>query len=78
MGHRFYMDTYYTQSAEKRRKMYLQVEPYLTVSDFTKVEKDLDRISEKQTETDNELREIKKTLARMDKKGTHPFSLSMH
>ncbi|GFN39802.1 MAG: hypothetical protein YK1309IOTA_810004 [Marine Group I thaumarchaeote] len=42
------------------------------------MEKDLDRISEKQIETDNELREIKKTLARMDKKGTHPFSLSMH
>lgn len=78
MGHRFYMDTYYTQPAEKRRKMYLEVEPYLTVSDFTKVEKDLERTTEKQTEMNNELKEIKKKLARIDKRDTRTISFSMH
>ena len=40
--------------------VYLQVEPYLTVSDFTKVEKDLDRISEKQTDIEERLRLLEK------------------
>lgn len=46
MGHHFYLDTYYNSPTEKRRKMYLQAEPYLTISDFAKVEKDLEAVKE--------------------------------
>ena len=48
MGHHFYMDTYYNLPPEKRREMYLVAEPYLTISDFVHVEKNLKSISEKQ------------------------------
>ena len=47
IGHSFYMDTYYQLSDEKKREMYLQVEPLLTISDFTSVEKTLSTISKK-------------------------------
>jgi integrase len=46
MGHHFYLDTYYLQSEEKRREMYLKAEPYLTISDYIKIEKDLIMIKE--------------------------------
>ena len=76
MGHRFYMDTYYTQSAEKRRKMYLKVEPYLTVSDYTKVEKELDRISEKQTDIEERLRLLEKNSKQNNKSCPEELVLS--
>lgn len=41
LGHGFYMDTYYSQSKEKRREMYLQAEPHLTISDFVQIEKSM-------------------------------------
>lgn len=47
IGHHFYMDTYYNLPEDKKRKMYLQAETYLTISDFTKVEKSISELSEK-------------------------------
>jgi len=47
MGHGFYMDTYYQLSIEKRRELYLQAEPHLTISDFKAVEKDMKVLSTK-------------------------------
>lgn len=45
MGHQFYLDTYYQLSEEKKREMFLQAESYLTISDFQKIEKNLNEMS---------------------------------
>ena len=50
IGHHFYMDTYYNLPAEKQHEMYLKAEPYLTISDSTKIERSLKEISEKHQE----------------------------
>jgi integrase len=47
IGHSFYMDTYYQLSDEKKRGMYLEVEPLLTISDFSEVESNLKQMNEK-------------------------------
>jgi integrase len=47
IGHRFYMDTYYQLSTEKRREMYLKAEPFLTVSDYKAVENNMKSLSVK-------------------------------
>jgi len=49
IGHQFYMNTYYQLSDEKKREMYLEVEPHLTISDFVTVEKNIKKLSEKNT-----------------------------
>ena len=58
MGHRFYLDTYYALTDEKRQEMYLKAEPYLTISDFTKIEKTLKGVSEKQKEIEERLAKV--------------------
>jgi integrase len=60
IGHGFYMDTYYNLSPEDRRKLYLKAEPYLTISDFTKIERSLEAVSEKQKEIDERLTNVEK------------------
>lgn len=55
MGHHFYMDTYYNLPMERRREMYLKAEPFLTISDFDKIERDLNKIAEKQREIEEYL-----------------------
>ncbi|MBI1829736.1 MAG: site-specific integrase [Thaumarchaeota archaeon] len=64
MGHSFYMNTYYQLSEDKKREMYLQAEPYLTISDFVKVERTLKEMSEKYSELEdkftNMLQHLKK------------------
>lgn len=47
IGHQFYMNTYYQLSDEKKREMYLEVEPLLTISDLKLVEKNLKQMNEK-------------------------------
>jgi len=47
MGHSFYLDTYYQLTDEKKREMDLEVEPYLTVSDFKTVENNFKNLSAK-------------------------------
>lgn len=47
IGHGFYLDTYYQISDEKKREMFLQAEPYLTLSDFEKVEKNIKQMNKK-------------------------------
>lgn len=54
MGHHFYLDTYYNLPEQKRREMYLKAEPYLTISDISKLEKDMAAISERQREIEVE------------------------
>jgi len=45
MGHSFYLDTYYQLPDEKKREMFLEVEPHLTISDFKAVEKNMKMLS---------------------------------
>ncbi|MCV0372757.1 MAG: site-specific integrase [Nitrosarchaeum sp.] len=58
MGHGFYMDTYYQLSVEKRREMYLQAEPHLTISDFKAVEKDMKVLSTKYQNLENKVDDL--------------------
>lgn len=60
MGHHFYLDTYYTLSEERKSEMYEKAEPYLTISDFTKIEKTLKGISEKQEELEAKVARLEK------------------
>ncbi|MCV0410771.1 site-specific integrase [Nitrosopumilus sp.] len=55
IGHGFYMDTYYQLSDEKKREMYLEVEPYLTISDFQKVESNIKQMNEKYQDLENKM-----------------------
>ena len=54
MGHHDYLDTYYNLPEQKRREMYLKAEPYLTISDFEKIEKNLNVISERQNKIEED------------------------
>lgn len=47
IGHSFYMDTYYQLTDEKKREMFLEVEPLLTISDFKTVESNLKQMNDK-------------------------------
>lgn len=64
IGHHFYMDTYYNLPEEKKREMYLKAEPYLTISDFAKIEKDLNMITERQKEIEEEHFMLKQFLSK--------------
>ena len=41
MGHHFYLDTYYQLPDQEKLSMYLQAEPFLTISDFSAIKKEL-------------------------------------
>lgn len=45
MGHSFYLDTYYVLDDNKKRQMFLDAEPYLTISDFEAVENKMQTLS---------------------------------
>jgi len=45
IGHNFYLDTYYQLPESKKRELYLLAEPYLTLSDFETVEKNIQSLS---------------------------------
>jgi len=62
MGHHFYLDTYYNLSEDKKRQMYLKAEPHLTISDYTKIEKNLSDISEKYIEIEEQLTSFRRYL----------------
>jgi len=47
------MDTYYQLPEEKKKQMYLDAEPYLTISDFKTVEKNFQVISNKYQTLEN-------------------------
>jgi len=48
MGHHSYLDTYYSLSEKEKIKLYQKCEPYLTISDFSKIEEELEHTKEKQ------------------------------
>lgn len=58
MGHSFYLDTYYQLSEDKKKEMYLEAEPYLTMSDFKAVENNLKQMNEKYQSLENKLKNL--------------------
>ena len=62
IGHRFYMDTYYTIPDEKKRQMYLEAEPHLTISNFENVEKNLKMMADKHANLENKVNELMEYL----------------
>lgn len=58
IGHKFYMSTYYQLNDEKKREMYLEVESYLTISDFKTVEKNIKNLSEKNTQLEEKFNDL--------------------
>jgi len=50
MGHHEYLDTYYTLSKKEQIRLYKNAEPALTISDYTKIEKNLETMQTKQTD----------------------------
>jgi len=48
MGHHEYLDTYYTLSEKQQIKLYQKAMPYLTISDYSKIEQDLEKIQNTQ------------------------------
>jgi integrase len=59
MGHGFYMDTYYQLPEEKKREMFLQAEPYITISDFKAVENNFKNLSAQYIQLKKEFEEFK-------------------
>ena len=59
MGHGFYMDTYYQLPEEKKKQMYIDAEPHLTISDFKAVEKNIKTLSLQYTELEAKFNEFK-------------------
>lgn len=48
MGHHEYLDTYYALSEKQQIKLYQKAMPYLTISDYSKIEQDLEKIQNTQ------------------------------
>lgn len=48
MGHHEYLDTYYTLSEKQQIKLYQKAMSYLTISDYSKIEQDLEKIQNTQ------------------------------
>ena len=48
MGHHEYLDTYYALSEKQQIKLYQKSMPYLTISDYSKIEQDLEKIQNTQ------------------------------
>lgn len=67
MGHHFYLDTYYNLPEEKRREMYLKAEPYLTISDYTRVEKNMDDLAQRCREIEEKYVSFKRYMQTVGK-----------
>ncbi|MEK0368969.1 MAG: hypothetical protein QQN62_05125, partial [Nitrosopumilus sp.] len=59
MGHKSLKLVYFKQSSEARLKLYQKMEPFLTISDFTKVEKTMDELQEQVQSLSMELEKVK-------------------
>ncbi|MBS3921663.1 MAG: site-specific integrase [Nitrosarchaeum sp.] len=59
MGHKSLKLVYFKQSTEARQKMYQQMEPFLTLSDFTRVEKTMEDLQGQVQSLSLELEKVK-------------------
>ena len=66
MGHHGYLDTYYTLSEKEAVRLYLKSEPYLTISDYSKIEEELEKTKIKQSEIEETYTKLKSFLMQKD------------
>ncbi len=66
MGHHEYLDTYYALTEKEQINLYKKSEPYLTISDFTKIEKSLETIQNKQTDIIEKYENFERYLRQKD------------
>jgi integrase len=66
MGHHDYLDTYYALSEKQQVKLYQKAMPYLTISDYTKIEQDLEKIQNNQTDILEKYAEFERYLRAKD------------
>jgi integrase len=66
MGHHSYLDTYYSLSEKDKIKLYQKCEPYLTISDFSKIEEELEKTKERQDEIVETYTKLSKFLKQKD------------
>jgi len=62
IGHGFYMDTYYQLSQEKKRQMYLDAEPYLTMTDSKSIENNFKKLSSKYSSLETKVDDLMQYL----------------
>ncbi len=66
LGHHEYLDTYYTLSKKEQIRLYRNAEPHLTISDFSKIEKNLENIQNKQTDIVEKYENFERYLRQKD------------
>lgn len=59
IGHKSLKLVYFKQSSEARMKLYQKMEPFLTISDFTRIEKTMDELHEQVQTLSTELEKVK-------------------
>lgn len=66
MGHHEYLDTYYALSEKQQIKLYQKAAPYLTISDYSKIEQDLEKIQNNQSELIEKYAQFERYLRQKD------------
>jgi len=66
MGHHEYLGTYYTLSEKQQIKLYQKAIPYLTISDFSKIEQDLEKIQNNQSDLIEKYAQFERYLRQKD------------
>ena len=66
LGHHEYLDTYYTISKKEQIRLYKNAEPYLTISDFSRIEKNLENIQNKQIDIVEKYENFERYLRQKD------------
>jgi hypothetical protein len=62
MGHKSLKLVYFKQSSDARLKLYQKMEPFLTISDFTRVEKTMDELQDQVKSLTVELEKVKQWM----------------
>jgi len=66
MGHHDYLDTYYALPQTQKKKFYLKAEPFLTISNYSRVEEELERIQDRQQLLEEKYAKLIKHLKQKD------------
>jgi len=66
MGHHEYLDTYYALSEKQQIKLYQKATPYLTISDYSKIEQDLEKIQNNQSDLIEKYAQFERYLRQKD------------
>jgi len=66
MGHHEYLDTYYTLSEKQQIRLYQKAISYLTISDYSKIEQDLEKIQNNQSDLIEKYAQFERYLRQKD------------